>query len=93
MQLLVKTVSGRTLSLEVQPTETVESVKKMLQERENVDVDHQRLVFAGKELDDSDAIGVYGISSETTVEMLFKMAGESLSLLLLLWLRNITVRR
>ena len=75
MQLLVKTVSGRTLSLEVQPTETVESVKKMLQERENVDVDHQRLVFAGKELDDSDAIGVYGISSETTVEMLFKMAG------------------
>ena len=47
----------------------------MLQERENVDVDHQRLVFAGKELDDSDAIGVYGISSETTVEMLFKMAG------------------
>ena len=75
MQLLVKTVSGRTLALEVQPTESVESVKKMLQERENVDVDHQRLVFAGKELNDSDAIGTYGISSETTVEMLFKMAG------------------
>ena len=75
MQLLVKTVSGRTLALEVQPTESVESVKKMLQERENVDVDHQRLVFAGKELNDSDAIGSYGISSETTVEMLFKMAG------------------
>ena len=75
MQLLVKTVSGRTLSLEVQPTESVESVKKMLQERENVDADHQRLVFAGKELEDSQMIGDYHIGSEATVEMLFKMAG------------------
>ena len=75
MQLLVKTVSGRTLSLEVQPTESVESVKKMLQERENVDADHQRLVFAGKELEDSQMIGDYHIGSEATVEMLVKMAG------------------
>ena len=75
MHLLVKTVSGRTVSLEVQPTETVESVKKQLQERENVDSYNQRLVFAGKELEDNELLSSYPISEEATVEMLFKIAG------------------
>ena len=75
MQLLVKTVSGRTLALEVQPSETVEDVKKMLQEKENIDYENQRLVFAGKELEDTETIGSYNIAGEATVEMLFKMAG------------------
>ena len=75
MHLLVKTVSGRTVSLDVAPTETVESVKKQLQERENVDFYNQRLVFAGKELEDKEMISAYPISEEATVEMLFKIAG------------------
>ena len=75
MHLLVKTVSGRTVSLDVAPTETVESVKKQLQERENVDFYNQRLVFAGKELEDKELISSYPISEEATVEMLFKIAG------------------
>ena len=75
MHLLVKTVSGRTVSLEVSPSETVESVKKQLQERENVDHYNQRLVFAGKELEDNEAIGSYPISEEATIEMLFKISG------------------
>ena len=75
MHLLVKTVSGRTVSLDVAPTETVESVKKQLQERENVDFYNQRLVFAGKELEDKEMISSYPLSEEATVEMLFKIAG------------------
>ena len=75
MQLLVKTVSGRTVSVEVEPSEPVKCVKKLLQERENVDIEHQRLVFAGKELEDEKEIGSYHISEEATIEMLFKMAG------------------
>ena len=75
MHLLVKTVSGRTVSLDVAPTETVESVKKQLQERENVDSYNQRLVFAGKELEDNELLSSYPISEEATVEMLFKIAG------------------
>ena len=75
MHLLVKTVSGRTVSLDVAPTETVESVKKQLQERENVDFYNQRLVFAGKELEDKELISSYPLSEEATVEMLFKIAG------------------
>ena len=93
MQLLVKTVSGRTLSLEVQPTETVESVKKMLQERENVDVDHQRLVFAGKELMIQMLLVFMALALKLQLKCCSRWLEESLSLLLLLWLRNITVRR
>ena len=75
MQLLVRTVSGRTVSLEVSPEETVESVKKQLQERENVDCYNQRLVFAGKELEDNELVSSYHISEDATVEMLFKISG------------------
>ena len=53
----------------------MENVKKMIQERENIDFDKQRLVFAGKELEDAETIGAYGVSSEATLEVLFKMAG------------------
>ncbi|OAO16952.1 ubiquitin [Blastocystis sp. ATCC 50177/Nand II] len=66
MQIFVKTVTA---------TETVEDVKKMLQEKENIDYENQRLVFAGKELEDSQTIGSYAIAGEATLEMLFKMAG------------------
>ena len=75
MQVFVKTVSGRTLSLQVESGETVESVKHLLQERENVDVDHQRLLFAGKELEDANTLESYNISGDATLEMLFKIAG------------------
>lgn len=75
LQLFVRTVSGRTLPLQVESGETVETVKQMLQERENVDVDHQRLVFAGKELDDSQTLESYNLKGDETLEMLFKIAG------------------
>ena len=75
MHLLVKTVSGRTIALDVAPCDSVESVKKQLQERENVDFYNQRLVFAGKELEDKELISSYPISEEATIEMLFKIAG------------------
>ncbi|KAK8806469.1 hypothetical protein WA538_003184 [Blastocystis sp. DL] len=75
MQLFFKTVTGNTVSLEVQPTEKVEDVKKMIQEKENIDYYNQRMVFAGKELEDSQTIGDYNIAEDATVEVLFKLAG------------------
>ena len=68
-------MQGNTVSLEVQPTETVEDVKKMIQEKENIDYYNQRLVFAGKELEDNEMIGSYPIAEEATLEVLFKMVG------------------
>ena len=72
---LLTLLQGNTVSLEVQPTETVEDVKKMIQEKENIDYYNQRLVFAGKELEDNEMIGSYPIAEEATLEVLFKMAG------------------
>ena len=68
-------MQGNTVSLEVQPTETVEDVKKMIQEKENIDYYNQRLVFADKELEDNEMIASYPIAEEATLEVLFKMAG------------------
>ena len=53
----------------------MENVKKMIQEKENIDYYNQRFVFAGKELDDSEAISACGVSESATIEVLFKMAG------------------
>ena len=72
---LLTLLQGNTVSLEVQPTETVEDVKKMIQEKENIDYYNQRLVFAGKELEDNEMICSYPIAEEATLEVLFKMAG------------------
>ena len=47
----------------------------MIQEKENIDYYNQRLVFAGKELEDNEMIGSYPIAEEATLEVLFKMAG------------------
>ena len=47
----------------------------MIQDKENIDYYNQRMVFAGKEMDDSEMIGAYGVSSDATIEVLFKMAG------------------
>ena len=47
----------------------------MIQEKDNIDYYNQRLVFAGKELEDNEMIGSYPIAEEATLEVLFKMAG------------------
>ena len=47
----------------------------MIQDKENIGYYNQRMVFAGKEMDDSEMIGAYGVSSDATIEVLFKMAG------------------
>ena len=53
----------------------MENVKKMIQEKENIDYYNQRFVFAGKELDDVETISDCGVSDSATIEVLFKMAG------------------
>ena len=53
----------------------MENVKKMIQEKENIDYYNQRFVFAGKKLDDAEAISACGVSEAATIEVLFKMAG------------------
>jgi hypothetical protein len=68
--IFVKDTTGRTLTLEVNPSDTVANVKIKIQDREGISLDRQRLVFAGRPLDDACTLQDYNIQRESTIDML-----------------------
>ena len=78
MQVYVKTLTGRTTTLEVEPSDSIENIKAKVQDRQGVPPDQQRLIFGGHVLEDGRTLSDYNIQRENIILLL--LPGESIEI-------------
>lgn len=78
MQLLVKTLAGKTITVDAEEGDTVDQLKQKLNEKEGIPVDQQRLIFGGKQMESDRTLTDYGVTNGATMHLVLRLRGGSM---------------